>query len=66
MLGALLTLAPRPLYAIHELTAAPWGLTALEDQQLGGLLMWVPGGLILAAALAVAMAHALRASEAKS
>ena len=66
MLGALLTLAPRPLYAVHELTAAPWGLTALEDQQLGGLLMWVPGGLILAAVLAVAMAQALRASEAKS
>jgi len=25
----------------------PWlGLTALEDQQLGGLIMWVPGALV--------------------
>ena len=26
--------------------AAAWGLTALEDQQLGGLIMWVPGGTV--------------------
>ena len=24
---------------------APWGLSALEDQQLAGVIMWVPGGL---------------------
>jgi putative membrane protein len=43
-LGALLTFAPAPWYAI---SAEPevLGLTALEDQQLGGLLMWVPGSL---------------------
>ena len=42
-LGALLTLAPTPWYAYA--TAAPFGLPALEDQQLGGLVMWVPGAL---------------------
>ena len=42
-LGALLTFAPSAWY---PLDAAPaFGLTALEDQQLGGLVMWVPGGL---------------------
>ncbi len=52
VLGALLTFAPRPLYAPHALQVTmPWGLTPLEDQQLGGLLMWVPGGLVLAAVL---------------
>lgn len=42
-LGALLFLAPRPWYAPYR-TAAD----ALEDQQLAGLIMWVPGGVILA------------------
>jgi putative membrane protein len=48
-LGALLTFAPRVLFTAHLNTASAWGLTALQDQQLGGLIMWVPGGCILAA-----------------
>lgn len=47
LLGALLTLAPRTLYTPHLLTAAQWRLSALLDQQLGGLIMWVPAGLVL-------------------
>jgi len=45
LLGAVLAFAPRPLYEPHLLTTLPFGLTALEDQQLGGLLMWVPGAV---------------------
>ncbi|MBE9607048.1 cytochrome c oxidase assembly protein [Acetobacteraceae bacterium H6797] len=41
LLGALLTLAPRPLYH-HE---ACLGLTVLEDQSLGGVIMLLVGGL---------------------
>ena len=48
VLGALLTLSPRVWYAPY-LTHHPSGLTPLEDQQLAGLLMWVPAGLIFAA-----------------
>ena len=43
-LGALLTFAPSPWYAGGE-EARVFGLTPLEDQQLGGLVMWVPGAL---------------------
>lgn len=42
LLGALLTLAPEALYAIHATAPLAWGFTALADQQLGGLIMWVP------------------------
>jgi cytochrome c oxidase assembly factor CtaG len=42
-LGALLTFAPSAWYPLDG--APAFGLTALEDQQLGGLVMWVPGGL---------------------
>lgn len=55
LLGALLTFATVPLYAWHMATTQPWGLTPLADQQLAGLIMWVPGaGLYLAAALRLA------------
>ncbi len=47
LLGALLTFAPVVLYPIYLASAPDWGLSALEDQQLGGLVMWVPTGFIL-------------------
>jgi len=50
MLGAILTFAPDPLYAAHLVAPFDWGLTPLADQQLGGLLMWVPSGLPYAVA----------------
>ena len=54
LLGALITFAPRPLYAPHLFTTEVWGLSALQDQQLGGLIMWAPmAGLYLLAALAL-------------
>jgi putative membrane protein len=46
VLGALLTLAPRVLYPQQTADAPLFGLTSLEDQQLAGLFMWVPGGAV--------------------
>lgn len=45
-LSVLLTFANEPYYA--EYLAAPdaWGLDPLADQQLAGVLMWIPAGLI--------------------
>ncbi len=48
MLGALMTFAPQLLYPQHPAGFA--GFDQLSDQQLAGLLMWVPGGLIYSAA----------------
>lgn len=45
-LGGLLTFAPTVWYPIYAGRTQPWGLSALEDQQLGGLIMWVPAGLV--------------------
>lgn len=45
LLGALLTFAPQALYAAHAVAPLSWGLTPLGDQQLGGLIMWVPAML---------------------
>jgi cytochrome c oxidase assembly factor CtaG len=55
-LGVLLTFAPRPLL-LGQSAASEWGLSDLEDQQLAGLIMWVPGsGAYVLAALVLAAA----------
>lgn len=57
VLGMLLTFSTRLWYPTYAAAASPWGLSAIEDQQLGGLVMWVPGGMVFAAAgLALAAA----------
>src|SRR6185437_3045959 len=47
VLGALLTLAPRLVYPIYGPRAARWCVAPLADQQVGGLLMWIPAGALL-------------------
>jgi cytochrome c oxidase assembly factor CtaG/cytochrome c2 len=47
--GALLLFAARPFYGAGA-AAAHWGLTPLEDQQLAGVIMWVPMGFAYVAA----------------
>lgn len=59
-LGALLTFAVQPFYGVHALTTQAWGLSPLEDQQLGGVLMWIPAGSILLTAIIAAVALTLR------
>lgn len=49
ILGALITLSPRLLYVAQTRDAPAFGLTPTEDQQLGGLIMWVPMGTLYAA-----------------
>lgn len=45
VLGALITLSSRLWYPEYAATSAELGVDPLADQQLGGLLMWVPGGV---------------------
>jgi putative membrane protein len=46
ILGALFTLTDRVWFGIHEGRTASFGMTALEDQQLAGLIMWIPAGVV--------------------
>ena len=62
-LGALLTLTSRLLYSAYGTTAPLWGLRAIDDQQLGGLIMWVPGGLAYVVAALFLFVRMLRESE---
>lgn len=58
LLGALIGLAPRPIYGDHLHHGS--GLTALADQQLGGVIMLAIGGVIYLAGGLVLMARVLR------
>jgi putative membrane protein len=46
VLGALITVTGRLLYPTHAGRTRAFGLDPLEDQQLAGLIMWVPTGII--------------------
>jgi putative membrane protein len=46
VLGGLMMYAPEPWYPSHIAGAAAWHVSALEDQQLAGLLMWIPAGFV--------------------
>ncbi|HEX4667412.1 MAG TPA: cytochrome c oxidase assembly protein, partial [Chthoniobacterales bacterium] len=62
LLGALLTFAGRVWYPMYSNTTTAWGLTPLEDQQLGGLIMWIPAGVVYIVAGLVLFAGWLRES----
>jgi putative membrane protein len=47
-LGALLTFSSNPWYSFYT-SSGPWGLTPLADQQLAGVIMWLPGGVLFMA-----------------
>jgi putative membrane protein len=73
LLGILLTFAPAGLYPAYRrpvdllgllpLIRQEWGLTPTADQQLGGLLMWVPGGLIFLGVVLATLVHWLGSAE---
>jgi cytochrome c oxidase assembly factor CtaG len=53
VLSAILTFARAPLYPFYLTVPHPFGMNALQDQQLGGLLMWLPTHFILLVLLGI-------------
>ena len=63
LLGALLTFSRSVWYPSYVGLTSSWGLTPLEDQQLGGLIMWIPAGVLYAIAGLALVAGWLREAE---
>ncbi|HEV2918580.1 MAG TPA: cytochrome c oxidase assembly protein [Actinomycetota bacterium] len=62
-LAVLLTFARTPWYSGYAATTASWGLDPLTEQQVAGIILWIPaGGIYLAAAL-VLLVTWIRATE---
>lgn len=64
--GALMILSPVVLFKAHGLAADAWGMTSLEDQQIAGLIMWIPAGLFFLAPIAWLFVKSLRHAERNS
>jgi putative membrane protein len=62
-LGALITFAGTAWYPAYAETAPVWGLTALEDQQIGGAIMWIPACTVYIVAGLAMVVGSLRSSE---
>jgi len=63
-LGALMAFSNSPWYAGYAAMGMTGiGLDPVTDQQLAGLLMWIPGGLVHAAAALILLYRWFKASE---
>ena len=51
--AAIIAMADEPLYQWYVAAPRTWGLSALDDQKYGGLLMWIPGNLWLFGAITI-------------
>lgn len=63
VLGALIALAPRVAYHLQTADAPAFGLAPLEDQQLAGVIMWVPAETVYAGVALWAAARWIRRSR---
>jgi putative membrane protein len=63
ILGALLTFAPSTWYPAYGVRTAAWGISPLADQQIGGLVMWIPAGIVYLGLALLLFARWLRESE---
>lgn len=62
-LGALFTFSAVPFYPAYASSAAAWGLGPLQDQQLAGVIMWIPSGVVYLVAASGLFVRWIRASE---
>ena len=63
-LGAGLTFSP-PLYAPYISAPRIWGISAVTDQQLGGLIMWIPGNILYIVIMSALFIRWMQKQEAK-
>jgi cytochrome c oxidase assembly factor CtaG len=62
-LGVILAFAPDAMYSTYEDAPRTWGLTAVEDQNVGGLVMMIEQSLVLVIAFAVFFVRMIERSE---
>jgi putative membrane protein len=63
VLGAFIFFTPRELYPVYSICgrAFTW-LSPMRDQQIGGLLLWIPGSMMSVVGALIALRHWMRLS----
>ena len=64
-LGAVLAFVGRAVYPYYEAVPRLWGLTAVTDQQIGGVIMWIPGSMMFIFAALILIARGFGRAEGK-
>jgi len=64
LLGAYIALHATPLYDIYAVCGRAWDISPIEDQQIGGLLTWIPAAMMSLVGVLVVLHHILHDSEA--
>lgn len=61
--GAVIAFSPTVIYTYYESIPRIFGLTALQDQMYGGIIMWVPGSMMLLLAMIILLAGQMTGQE---
>lgn len=63
--GVAIAFAREPIYAYYATASRVWGMTVMQDQMLGGVIMWIPGSMMYILAALILIAHHIQAEEDK-
>ena len=65
ILGAVLAFTPQVVYTYYLSVPRLWGITVEADQQIGGVIMWVPGSMMYFIAAFILIARMVGNEERK-
>lgn len=63
--GVAITFASQPLYNYYRSVPRLWGISLMQDQMLGGIIMWIPGSMMYLAAVIIVLARSISVREQK-
>jgi putative membrane protein len=64
LLGSYIALHATPLYDVYAVCGRAWAISPIEDQQIGGLLTWIPAAMMSLVGVLVVLHHILHDPEA--
>lgn len=65
LVGAVIGLSRRDLYPVYEICGRFFPLSPVTDQQIGGLIIWIPGSVLAVLAALIALSRAMHQSAAR-
>ncbi len=65
LLGIAIAFSREPVYTYYLSVPRPWGISALQDQTIGGIIMWIPGSMMYIIATLILTAIWLKHEERK-
>ncbi|MBS60661.1 MAG: hypothetical protein CL606_05065 [Anaerolineaceae bacterium] len=64
--GVVITFSREPIYEYYVKIQRPWSLTVMQDQMIGGIIMWIPGSMMLIVAIIVLVVRMMSSDERNS